>query len=219
MAAPVVNIKQNNELFRLQINAGFEQVAGDIGNLGAIGNGIVTKTTTDTFAARTVTAGSGITVSNGDGVAGNPTVTIDLEYLQDAVATMLVAGTNITLTYDDTAGTLTIAATGGASVTGNGMVSNSGGTLTGRTIAAGSGITVTNGDGIAGAPSIALNLTEALIEAALTNVSFGNAQLQINGTKVVGAQGAAIANATAGTAVTQFNTLLATLRTHGLIAT
>ena len=136
----------------------------------------------------------------------------------------LIEGSNVTLTVADNAGSdrvdVTVASTGGGtSVTGNGMVSNNGGTLTGRTIAAGSGITVTNGDGIAGAPSIALTLTEALIEAALTNVAFGNAELQISGTKVVGAQQAAIADATAGTAVAQFNKLLAALRTHGLIAT
>lgn len=41
-----------------------------------------------------------------------------------------------------------------------------------------------------------------------------------NGTKVVGAQGAAIANATdAASAISQLNLLLATCRTHGLIAT
>lgn len=47
--------------------------------------------------------------------------------------------------------------------------------------------------------------------------------LYIDGTKVVGAQGAAIADVTPaadGTAVgTAFNTLLARLRAHGLIAT
>jgi hypothetical protein len=42
----------------------------------------------------------------------------------------------------------------------------------------------------------------------------------VNGTKVVGAQGAAVADATgAGDVVAQLNSLLAKLRTHGLIAT
>jgi hypothetical protein len=42
----------------------------------------------------------------------------------------------------------------------------------------------------------------------------------VNGTKVVGAQGAAIADATdAGSAITQLNLLLARARTHGLIVT
>src|SRR5262249_44118310 len=40
----------------------------------ALGTGVVAKTGTGTYAARTVTAGSGISVSNGDGVSGNPTI-------------------------------------------------------------------------------------------------------------------------------------------------
>jgi hypothetical protein len=48
---------------------------------------------------------------------------------------------------------------GSASVSGNGMVSNSGGTLTGRTITGASGITITNADGIAGNPTIAPDLS------------------------------------------------------------
>ena len=38
-------------------------------------NGIVARTGAGTFATRTITAGTGISVSNGDGVAGNPTIT------------------------------------------------------------------------------------------------------------------------------------------------
>lgn len=45
-------------------------------------------------------------------------------------------------------------------------------------------------------------------------------QLLVAGTQVVGAQGAAVANATdAASAITQLNALLARCRTHGLIAT
>jgi hypothetical protein len=38
-------------------------------------NGLLTQTAADTFAARSVAAGTGISVANGDGVGGNPTVT------------------------------------------------------------------------------------------------------------------------------------------------
>lgn len=40
-------------------------------------NGLLAQTAPDTFAGRTLTAGTGIAVTNGDGVAGNPTVAID----------------------------------------------------------------------------------------------------------------------------------------------
>ena len=56
-------------------------------------NGILTQTAADTFAGRTLTAGTGITVTDGDGVAGNPTV----------VATISTTDTNLTGGYTTTA--------------------------------------------------------------------------------------------------------------------
>lgn len=39
-------------------------------------NGLIVRTNTNTVAARTLTAGNDIAVSNGNGVSGNPTVAV-----------------------------------------------------------------------------------------------------------------------------------------------
>lgn len=43
---------------------------------GLSSNGIVTRTGAGTAAARTITEGAGITVTNGNGVSGNPTIAV-----------------------------------------------------------------------------------------------------------------------------------------------
>lgn len=79
-----------------------------------------------TFAGRTLTQpAAGITVTNGDGVAGNPTLALS----------------------DDLAGVEGLASDGVAVRTGTS-------TWTTRTLTAGSGISIANGDGVAGNPTI-----------------------------------------------------------------
>jgi hypothetical protein len=65
-------------------------------------NGIIARTGAGTVAARTITAGTGISVSNGDGVSGNPTITLNatLANLSGVVFTSLT--TNQTLVYNGT---------------------------------------------------------------------------------------------------------------------
>lgn len=78
------------------------------------------------FAGRTLTPpAAGITISNGDGVAGNPTLALS----------------------DDLAAVEGLATTGLATRTGTS-------TWTTRTITAGSGVSISNGDGVAGNPTI-----------------------------------------------------------------
>jgi hypothetical protein len=44
-------------------------------------NGILVQTAADTFTGRSISAGSAIAVSNGDGVAGNPSIALDIDGL------------------------------------------------------------------------------------------------------------------------------------------
>lgn len=78
------------------------QIVQSITNvIAALGNGILAKTGTGSFAARTITGTTDrITVTNGDGVSGNPTVNISTAYVgQNSITTL---GTISTGTWQGT---------------------------------------------------------------------------------------------------------------------
>jgi hypothetical protein len=103
-------------------------VTGALANLNALGNGLVAKTSTNVLANRTVTAGTvGLSVSNGDGVSGNPTVSL----------------TGLPLTL--------------AQLVNTGVITYDGSVLNPRTITGTANqITVVNGSGVSGDPTIAI---------------------------------------------------------------
>lgn len=69
--------------FQLVPYSVLQGASSDLSSLAGLGTfGIVTRTAAATYATRTITAGAGIGATNGDGVAGNPTVAItDVELL------------------------------------------------------------------------------------------------------------------------------------------
>lgn len=149
---------------------------------GLAATGLTARTANDTWATRQIVAGvdsSGLTITNGDGVAGNPTVSVsgNIKSVQDIVTPGITSrsgsGTwgTVSITTNDAPG-LTI--TNGDGVAGNPTISFGGdlsslthqsGTGIAARTAAGSwttrslvssngGLTITNGDGVAGNPTI-----------------------------------------------------------------
>lgn len=121
-------------------------LANDLASVeGLAANGIAARTADDTWAVRTITGpAAGVVVTNGDGVAGNPTISLsaDLAAVEGLAANGIAArtGTNtwtvriITGTADE--------------------------------------ITVTNGDGVAGNPTISLPASMTFTGKTVTGGTF-----------------------------------------------
>lgn len=123
-------------------------LANDLAALeGLATTGIAVRTSTDTWATRTITGTSNrITLTNGDGVSGNPVIDISAAYVGQATITTL--GTITTGVWTGT----TIATTnGGTGLTAIGSANqvlgvNAGATgLEYKSLAAGTGISITHG--------------------------------------------------------------------------
>ena len=156
-------------------------------------NGLLTQTAADTFTGRTITGtASRLSVSNGDGVAGNPTLDIDATYVGQASITTL--GTITTGTWNGTDVAVTAGGTGAsdaatartnlgvaigsnvqawdatldsfAAYNTNGLLTQTAAdTFTGRSLTQpAAGITISNGDGVAGNPTFALANDLAAVE-------------------------------------------------------
>ncbi|MGL6123895.1 MAG: beta strand repeat-containing protein, partial [Shewanella sp.] len=103
---------------------GAQPLDGDLTGLsGLAGTGHVVRTAADTYTVRSITAGTGISVSNGDGVAGSPTISSTItqytdEQAQDAVGGILASSSNVTLTYNDAGNSIT------ADLTNSGVTAN-----------------------------------------------------------------------------------------------
>ena len=154
-------------------------LANDLAALeGLATTGIAVRTATDTWATRTLVSGTNITVSNADGVAGNPSIafsgTLPIasggtgQTSASAAINALVpsqsGNAGLFLTTNGTAVSWGAGGGGGLGDPGsNGMVARTAlNTTTARTITGGGGITVTNGSGVSGNPTLSIAITKNL---------------------------------------------------------
>lgn len=124
---------------------------GASGSLEAAGNGLVAKTASNTVAARSIAvSGTGLAVSNGDGVAGNPTLSLD--GLISAIA----------------------------QVGGTGLLAFQGGATAGGVLIAGTAnqIDVANGNGSGGNPTISISSNPIIPGSAAMKVPVGTSAQQ-----------------------------------------
>lgn len=162
----------------------YQPLDADLTALAALATmGLVTRTGAGTFTTRAIAVGTNISVSNGDGVAGNPTLSVpdSSEVLRGAIELATQVETNtgtddlravtplkLKTFTDATYQPLDADLTALAALAGTGFAARTAANAWAlRTITAGTNVSVSNGDGVAGNPSIAVPDSSEILRGAI----------------------------------------------------
>ena len=197
------------------LTAGYQPIDSDLTAIAALAaNGILARTATGAFSVRAITQpAAGITVSNGDGVSGNPTLALanDLAAVEGISSTGFVRRTAAdtwtasALVDADVPSALTGKTYNGLTLTANAVGFSVAGGTSSKTL------TVSNSITLAGTDGTTITLPNATGTVALNNQTFflgttsvainrGSGALTLNGVSIDGSAASATSATSATTA-------------------
>lgn len=231
----------NTYLTQSNAAATYQPLDPDLTNIaGQTGAGFLTRTAVNSWTTRTILGTTDLTVANGDGIGGNPTLTVAATVARLASPAFTGTPTSTTAAVDTSSTQIATTAfvinqaylkastaattyqpldpdlTNIAGQTGAGFLTRTAvNTWTTRTILGSTDLTVANGDGIGGNPT----LTVAATIARLANPSF-TTEIFVAGNVALSATGAFVQrNATAlGTTVWATRATASTVDAHSVLA-
>ena len=173
---PVGSITEVNvQLAVAQLDSIKQPVNANLTGLSGLSTlGIIVRSGTNSFSLRSLSAGTGIDITNVDGVSGNPVISTTItqytdEMAQDAIGLALTNSASIAFTYTDASNQIT------AAVLPAGVNHNALQNYVANQHIDHSTVSILAGTGLTGGGTIAASRTLTLANTAVTTGSYGSA--------------------------------------------